>query len=175
MSNIVELADALRLRCEGAIKRNSDFALYGVLAGILQLCEMDASAHSELREECKNKQLVTDKNRTYFETKSDIFIVACRYVFNNEKKYANISRYATSLRIASEDKGVTSENLVTYLSKNGGINALYLSRPMIRTTVKTKCLRLANEITVDKNKEFTIRLIRLSDNTYKVLEFNGDT
>jgi hypothetical protein len=55
------------------------------------------------------------------------------------------------------------------MKKNGGINALYLRRPLSRTTVLTKCLRLLEQIDVPKSGQFTLTLERMPENAYRVV------
>ncbi|WP_147707818.1 hypothetical protein [Microvirga massiliensis] len=111
-------------------------------------------------------------NRRYIENGSDEFTLVCRFVFADLRsgtERSNASRYAHCLREAAK-RQIGSATLVEFLKEEGGINALFLGRPLSRQTVTTKTLRLTEPITVGKGVKFTVTLIRNPDNTYSVIE-----
>jgi hypothetical protein len=173
VSTIVERAETLREQA-GAIKRYSDLTLYRILSGVLELCEANPIEQEELRRAYADKPLPEGKNRTYVEKGSDIYQLACRYIFHGAEHRANVNRYAIALRRATE-RQLRSHDLIAWLAGNGGINALYVTRPLDREVVKTKCLRLDVPITVTKGQEFTLRLIRTPENSYRVLSMSERT
>ncbi|MGL4396602.1 MAG: hypothetical protein ACRCS9_08700 [Hyphomicrobium sp.] len=119
-------------------------------------------------------QQPNDGKRRYVERGSDEYILVCRFVFDGLKTAAadrsNASRYAHCLRQAAK-KGLKSAELAKHLSENGGVNALFLRRPLEATTVTTKSLSLTKAITVTKGETFTLELRRRKDNFYDVLNF----
>ncbi len=170
--SIAEFARALQTTAGDIVARRvSDSSLYAVLAGCMEICERcrDAAEEAELRRLCAALPPLPGRNRTYVERGSDIYQAVARFVFHGEKKSANMNRYAHSLRQAALLQ-IRSSDLAAWLATEGGINALYLRRPLTRTTVSTKCLRLSESITVPKDKPFTLTLRRSPENVYIVME-----
>lgn len=149
--------------------RGHNQRLYRALGYCLELCQLcslfpeERKALDDLIEESKPKN-----KRSYIERGSDIYIRVARFMFREEEHYANTSRYAHTLREAAR-RQISPEELPEFLATQGGVNVLYLSRPLDSTVVKTKCLRLAEQITVPKDREFTLRLIRQPDNSFAVV------
>ena len=174
MSSITGEAHRLRGIAEsGPIgKRHSSFELYDLLAGCMALADRckQPDEYNEI------KRLVMQQpskgNRRYIEKGSDEYILVCRFVFGNLRsagaERSNASRYAHCLREAAK-QGVTSKTLAKTLSDNGGINALFLSRPLEATTFTTRCLNLAAPITIAKDEVFSLTLRRMADNRYDVI------
>lgn len=152
-------------------RRQSDGVLYSVLVGCMKLCErcIDPAEEAELRRLCRSIPPLPGKKRTYVERGSDVYQLAARFVFQGESNSANTNRYAISLRMAAQMQ-IRSDALGEWLRENGGVNALYLRRPLDRVTVSTKCLRLTSAITVPKSGPFTITLRRTPENAYEVVE-----
>lgn len=173
MATIVERAETLRTQAD-TIKRYSDLTLYRILSGALELCEANPIEQDELRRAYAAKPRPDGENRTYVEKGSDIYQLACRYIFHGVEHHANVNRYAIALRRAAE-RQIRGQDLTEWLVRNGGINALYVTRPLGKTTVKTKCLHLDVPITVTKDQEFTLRLIRTPENKYRVLHMSDQT
>lgn len=136
MSRIAIEADRLRRTAEaGPIgKRHSSADLYRLLAECMALAEQcrDLAGHEEMR------RLVVERGRDggkrcYVEHGSDEYILVCRFVFDNLRsksaERSNASRYAHAMRQAAA-LGVTSATLFERLSADGGINALFLRRPL---------------------------------------------
>ena len=169
--------EAMRLRAiahAGPIgKRHSSFELYDLLAKCYALANRckKPEAFEELSRLLR-EQPCEGKGRWVLKT-SDEFLLVCRYVFprkgHGRGELTNASRYAHCLRQA-EKRNIPPHELASWLRENGGVNALFLRRPLIRKTVKTKTLYLAEQIEVWKNKPFTLTLKRLPDNRYEVLE-----
>jgi len=173
VNDVVEEARRLRhTAITGPIgKRQSSFVLYQLLRDCYVLarrCERDPVSRNAILN-LFNEQRAN--SRRYIEHDSDSYTLVCRYVFPTGSRSAersNASRYATCLREA-EKLQLTGADFVAKLKDHGGINALFLSRPLERTTVTTKSLRLAQAITVSKGEPFTLTLRRNADNTYEVL------
>lgn len=171
------VAEAKRLRSmahAGPIgKRHSSFELYDLLALCMALadrCRMDRGNGIALRDLVRGAAPKNVKGR-WVERASDEYLLVCRYVFPNGSRSAersNASRYAHALREAAKQQ-IRPDNLVEVLKTNGGINALYLRRPLDASTVATKTLHLSSTITVTKGQAFSLTLRRNADNTFEVL------
>jgi len=154
-------------------KRHSSFELYNLLAQCMALAERceAGNEYGELRS-LVAKRPKQGRNRTYVERGSDSFILVCRFVFGDLKTSAaqrsNASRYAHCLRQAQKC-GIASGQLAQHLAHNGGVNALFLVRPLMRTNVTTKCLNLTESVTVPKDRPVTLTLQRTDDNRFRVL------
>lgn len=169
--------EAYRLRREaeaGPIgKRHTSFELYDLLEGCMKLAARCAKGDS--RDEMLRlvAQQPRSGNRRYVERQSDEYTLVCRFVFMNLKsKHAersNASRYAHCLRQATK-RGIHPGGLSAHLRENGGVNALFLGRPVAATTVTTRCLRLARQITLPKDALVRLVVRREANNTYEVLE-----
>lgn len=174
--NLSVTAQAKRLRKiaeSGPIgKRHSSFALYDLLAKCMALterCHRNPQDRKELDSLLRLQPRVG--NRRYIEKGSDEYTLVCRFVFAQDRgraEHSNSSRYAAALRQAAE-RQIGSADLADVLRNKGGINALFLRRPLDRTDIKTKCLHLARTIEAPKGKPFTLTLRRLPDNTFDVL------
>jgi len=150
-------------------KRQSDTTLDTVLGGCMELCERCGDPGEEIKMRSLVLSLPREgRNRIYVQRGSDVYQLVARYVFYGEEHTGNINRYAHSLRQASLLQ-IRSADLPAWLRDNGGVNALYLRRPLERTDVTTKCLRLTASITVSKEGIFTLTLRRTPENTYEVL------
>lgn len=152
-------------------KRGANTALYDALAIAMQVCEL---ANNDINQDVLLGKMISElprgtKNRQYVERSSDIYQRVCRYVFLGEEHTANINRYAIALREAAK-RQVHSSELKTRLN-SGGVNQFYLVRPLNNEFISTRCLRLARNITHPKGDDFTLRLRRLDDNSYEVLDF----
>lgn len=173
-ATITEQAFELRASAEaGPVgKRKSSFELYAILGQCMALAERckTGDEFDEMRRLVA--QQPTANSRRYVEKGSDHYTLVCRFVFANLKspgaEGSNASRYAHCMRQANK-AGIKPEALADHLRTKGGINALFLRRPLEAATVTTKCLALATVITVIKGEPFTLRLRRLPDNTYEVL------
>lgn len=159
-------------------KRHSSFELYDLLAKCMRLAERCRASKPDFDQ---IQLLVTQQphggNRRYVERGSDEYTMICRFVFSNLRstgaERSNASRYAHTLRQASRC-GLNSSTIAEHLTKNGGINALFLRRPLERFDVLTKCLVLTEQIRAPKGGQFTVKLRRTSDNRYDVLEFSHE-
>lgn len=152
-------------------KKHASFTLYRVLAKTLSLCERaerNPAERTEL-EELVLEATKAHKSRAYIERGSDIYIIACRYVFADDRGYANASRYAHCLRQARL-RQLSSAGLFDWLSHHGGVNALYLARPLEARSVTTKSIRLSHSVELPKSGRFVLTLERLADGTFKPQE-----
>jgi len=173
--SITEAADLLRARAEaGPIgKRHSSFELYALLADCMALAERvgaDTDEFAALRMEM-TMQGGSAGPRRYVERDSDEYILVCRYVFSDRnagKERSNASRYAHALREAARQQ-ISSRTLNEHLRSNGGVNALFLKRPLAARTSTTKTLYLSEAITVPKGCPFTVSLSRRLDGSFDVI------
>ena len=169
--SIMDLAQACRDSAEQVLRRHQKLAsldLYRVLQQCLGLCEAcrgDERAVEQLRQAIVAEAAGT---RSYVEHGSDVYVVVCRYVFAKDESRANTCRYAHALREAAK-LGLDSSSLYSWLAKNGGVNALYLRRPLEAAVVSTKLIRLDRSVTVPKAGEFALTLERRSDNVFAVV------
>ncbi|MGR9056032.1 hypothetical protein ACU8NH_09000 [Rhizobium leguminosarum] len=149
-------------------QKAASLALYDVMASCMELCErceLDSAEQTAL--ECLFKEQPKTGNRRYVEKGSDIYVMVCRFVFT-ETDRTNAMRYASALREASKLQ-LSSENLSDWMRGNGGVNALYFRRPLDARRVKTKCLRLAEQIEFSRDEPFTLTLRWQDDNTFAVI------
>lgn len=167
--DVIAEANAIRLDA-GKLHRHSDITLYKLLARCLALCERDATDIEALRLAYGREAREATGRRVYIERGSDAPQVVCRYVLREDEHRANVNRYAFALREAQK-RQISSTDLVEWLANNGGVNALYLARPLDQEYVATRTLRLDRQIATHKSQPFSLKLIRLPDNTFKVLEF----
>lgn len=169
-------AEALRQRAEaGPIgKRHSSFELYALLADCMALAERVAADEKEFNELRMSMTLrgVDGGPRRYVERDSDEYILVCRYVFsdgNASKERSNASRYAHALREAARQQ-INSRTLNEHLRTKGGVNALFLRRPLAARMSTTKTLYLDRQISIRKGEPFSLRLLRNADGSFAVLE-----
>lgn len=175
MTTVTE--EALRLQREahaGPIgKRHSSFALYDLLAKCMELVERCRRSPADLSEleALVREQPSEGKGRWVLKT-SDEYLLVCRFVFprrgTSKGELSNASRYAHCLREAAK-RQIWPGELSGWLKQHGGINALYLRRPLTRTAVFAKTLRLTESIEVPKEGEFTLTLRRTPENAFEVV------
>lgn len=175
MTPIVDLALQARRDAATVVDRHvnpsqkqASLALYDVLAPCLELCERcerDANEQAEL------ERLFADQprqgNRRYVEKASDIYVLVCRFVFT-ETDRTNAMRYACALREAGR-RQIGSTDLADWLRSNGGVNALYFSRPLDTRVVGSKTLHLHSRISFSRDEPFTLTLRWRTDNRFDVL------
>ena len=150
-------------------QRRRDIDLYALLAETLAVCEI---VQREKLEESLRRAVAArqsdDKNRSYIEQGSDVFVVVGRFVFEPEINRAASWRYSATLREASK-RGLRSTNLVEWLRANGGMNALFRARPVRARTARTKTLHLNTQVEVPKTGPFTLTLRRDQRGFFDVL------
>lgn len=170
--NLIEQARSLQNEASHiTARRQSDGRLYAVLGGCMQLCERcgDPSEEAAMRALVATLGPLPGKKRHYVERGSDVYQLVARFVFHGEAHSANTNRYAHSLRQAALLQ-IRGADLAGWLAENGGVNALYMRRPLERGDVSTKCLRLTDSIVVPKHGTFTLVLRRTAENAYDVVE-----
>lgn len=175
MSSVTELAMKARDSAALVVDRHvnpsqkaASLALYRVMADCKALCERCEANREDMAElQRLFAQQPKAGNRRYVEKGSDVYVYVCRYVFT-ETDRTNAMRYAAALREASKLQ-VSSGDLFEWMKKNGGVNALYFRRPLDARSVKTKCLRLAEQIEISRDKEFTLTLKWRDDNSFEVI------
>lgn len=154
-------------------KRQSSRELYGIITGCYEAAiqaRRDPTDAEQLRQLVRG-EASSGKGRWVLRN-SDEFILVCRYVFprkgDGKGELANASRYAAAMREA-EKRQMAPADLASFLKDHGGINALYLTRPLERGDVRTKTLYLDRQITAPKHGEFSLTLRRLPNNRFEVL------
>lgn len=156
-------------------KRHSSFELYALLAGCMALAERcrDPEEYETLRMAVAMRG-GNGGPRRYVERNSDAYTLVCRFVFDDHDKgvrkstdRSSSSRYAHTLREADR-LGFDSRSIYDQLRHHGGVNALFLLRPLEARTCTLKTLYLAKAITVPKHGEFTLTLSRNSDGSFAV-------
>lgn len=172
MSEITDLAIACRQAARAVVNRHQKLAsldLYRVMAQTMALCETvlkSNSAQIELRDLIAAEP--GERNRAYVERGSDAYTLVCRFVFMGDESAANICRYAHALREAAKLE-IGSANLFEHLRDRGGVNALYLRRPLDAQTISAKLIRLDRSISFPRNGAFTLSLRRGAHNVFAVL------
>lgn len=153
-------------------KRGANTTLYDALVVAMRACEL---CLSNIEQDIRLGEMIAAlprgdrKRRQYVERGSDIYQRVGRYVFFGDENNANINRYAITLRQAAK-QGVTSKTLRERLAQ-GGVNQFYLKRPLVREVVSTRCIRLNKNITHRKDSMFELKLRRLEDNSYEIVDY----
>jgi hypothetical protein len=158
--------DAIRKRASdgGMPVRRKDRQLYGVLADCLTLCE-DVEREGLLPELRRAVRVSVDirgqgnagKGRRYVETGSDVFILVSRFALEGHDNRNSFYRYASTLREAAK-RQIRGADLEEWLSSNGGVKALYLSRPVVTKSYCLRTIHLRDSIEYPRNRSFTITL-----------------
>lgn len=188
MSEIMSRLDAIKERAlnGGLPLARKDIKLYQVLADWLTLCE-DVERDGlvdELRESIR--VTTVDKRdpaiwgqvraagnqgrgRRYSRKDSDVHVVVCRYALEGPNSSRSYYRYAISLREASLSQ-IRGDQLVEWLTNNGGVSSLFLSRKLKRRSLTTKILNLTSSIVAPKDEPFTITLQYNGRGQYHVIK-----
>jgi hypothetical protein len=142
--------------------RRKDGTLYALLAKCLAICEKVQRERREddLREAVRVRVNIRGQNnkgkgRRYAENGSDAFVLVCRYVLSGDAR--NSYRYAVTLREASK-RQISSDDLQEWLTENGGVQAIFLTRPLEAKSARCKIFHLTESIEYPKAGEFTITL-----------------
>lgn len=150
-------------------KKQASFRLYAVLAQVMEVCERaerDPAERGELDRLLREQP--HEGNRRFVEKGSDIYTLVCRYVFHGTPNRANLYRYAEALRQAFQIQ-VGSDTLAQWLGTNGGINALYFRREVVKKPARLRVLRLLEPIEFPRDKEFVLTLRWTDQNAFQVL------
>jgi hypothetical protein len=155
----------------GRHKKHADRELYAVLASGLEIVEIVEAdpVEAAVLDDLVKQRFKGDNKRRYVNRGSDVYQRVCRLLFHGEEHTANVNRYAICLRQA-HDHGVRSVGLVGELLTKGGVNRFYLTRPHLTDRISTRCIRLDRAVEHAKDGEIVLKLRRLPDNTYEVLE-----
>lgn len=165
MSSIASLLEAARVKAlnGGLPIRRKDGSLYALLAGCMFICEkvQREQLEPELHEAVRVRVDIRGENnagkgRRFAFKDADAFTLVCRYVLSADNRQSAY-RYATTLREASK-RQISSGELTSWLTKNGGVQALFLTRPVDARSAKTKILHLTESIEYPKNGEFVVTL-----------------
>lgn len=159
MTSIIDQADSLRDRASFFVtQRRKDLDLYRVLGDCMCLCA--ACSDADLEEFRRRVLARATGRRSYFEAGADAFLIVGRYVFEGQDKRRDATwRYTAVMREAAK-RQISGSDLPDWLASNGGVNALFKSRPVAARTTTTKTLNLNQPISVPKDEAFTITLSR---------------
>lgn len=169
MSDIVsELAACRSLASDDLLRRMPRPDLHRLVArcmGLAERCERDpadfATLHAAVRVDG-----IGLTGRRYVEFDTDAYLLVCRHVFDHDRsrgwRYAAVMREAAKRQIGSGD-------LASWLAENGGMNALFLVRPLTRTTVSAKVIRLTKQIEMPKHGPIVLTLQREPDGLFAPL------
>jgi hypothetical protein len=149
-------------------KRRSDADLYVVLSECLAICE---TAEAEGQTDALKQRYLRGKegsNRRYFERDADVYLIVGRIVFEHESNRAACWRYTATMREAAK-LDISAGELPGWLLANGGINALFRTRPVTARTCKTRTLHLTKAIEVNKSGAFTVTLRRTATGFFDVV------
>jgi hypothetical protein len=171
-TNVHDRLVSLRTRAAFFVAmRRKDVALYDVIADCLAVCEdcLRNGTVSDMRNIATSQAALDGRNRSYFESSADIYLIIGRHVFEGTDKRRDAAwRYTATMREAAK-AGIASTDLAKWLRENGGINALFRSRTVQSRTSRTKTLHLSSQIEVPKDAPFTITLQRRSDGVFDVI------
>lgn len=169
-----DLAEIEALRSRAGFfrkQRRSDAELYHVMAGCLAMVER-CDREPGLLDALKAAHLASLEGRRYFESGADAPLVVGRMVFGGGHGRVAAWRYTACLREARK-RQITSDDLPGWLNENGGLNALFLGRPVKSRTAAVKILHLSSRIRVPKDKPFTMTLRRTERGHFDVISING--
>jgi hypothetical protein len=172
--------EIMRLKAEaeaGPIgKKRSSFELYALLADCHGLA-VQIHHNSEDRQalidllrpadySAKNRKGQVNKN-------SSAFQLVCRFVFQHKgvshaADRSNASRYGKALEEAWK-RGIGPTQIERHLRKHGGINSLFLVRPLGRRDVRSKNIYLETATTLPKEGEVTLVLRRNPNGSFTVV------
>lgn len=163
----LEAADELRRRASFFVsQRRKDLQLYRVLADVYALC---ATCSAQDVEAFRAAVIDRAGRRAYFESDADVFLVVGRYVFESPDRRRDAAwRYTAAMREASK-RQIRPSDFAGWLAVNGGINALFKTRPVESRTACTRTLSLTEAVTVPKDGSFTLTLRRTSVGAFEVL------
>jgi hypothetical protein len=152
-------------------QRRSDGELYHLLAQCLAMCEQ-CDRDPGLLDALKEAHLASLEGRRYFETGADAPLVVGRMVFGGGHGREAAWRYTACMREAQK-RQIASGDLPGWLMEHGGLNALFLGRPVKSRTAATKILHLSSRIRVPKDENFTVTLRRTERGHFDVISIIG--
>lgn len=133
-----KLEAARKQAIEGGIPvRRKDRDLYATLAACLEICEevvrdgLEPQLRSIIQVSVAGQGLSVDEARVgkrFTYKASDAYLLVCRYVLSDTETKQLQSKYSQALREAAR-RQISSAQLPEWLKKNGGVLALYNSRP----------------------------------------------
>jgi hypothetical protein len=160
VSHLQERLDAARVVAHngGIPIRRKDGTLYRLLADCLSICEMVEAEglEAELRAAIRVPASAGNRDKKYAEVGSDAPILVCRYVLRDDVRNSAY-RYSACLREARK-RQIRSEDLAAWLDQNGGLNTLWMSRPLTEARLTRRTLHLNDAVTVPKRGHFTLTL-----------------
>lgn len=171
MTDILADLAAIKSRAVDFPKRRSDAQLYALLAECLELslrCEREGSLEI-LKAEAIRQGKATGKRRAYFESTADAPLVIGRLVFEGEKRRDASWRYTACIREAIA-RQISPAGFVTWLTNNGGLNALFRTRKVAARSRTTRTLHLLSPVEMPKQGVITLVLRDNGAGFYHVIE-----
>ena len=160
----------LRLKAsEVRPKRHSHAELHELLGQCMVMCERaEKLGCLDLLKEQATSQL-KGRNRSYFESTADVYLVVGRLVFEGEKRRDAAWRYTAVMREASK-RGIAGADLPKWLQSNGGLNALFRARGDGPKAGQTKTIFLNTPVDVPSvGGEITLTLKRCPTGFFDVV------
>lgn len=162
--SLLDRLNAARSRASngGLPVRRNDATLYAILSDCLSICEdvERDGLHEQLRDALRVEVSGLNpagRGRKYAERDSDACVLVCRYVLEGRDNRNSTYRYASTLREAMR-RQIGSGDLAGWLTENGGVRALFLSRPVDRRTSSLRTLHLKSAVTVPLSGWFSVTL-----------------
>jgi hypothetical protein len=148
--------------------RRDHAALYTLLGRCMVMCERIEREGSLDTVASAVRENLSGRNRAYFESGADVYLVVGRYVFEGEKRRDACWRYTATMREAAK-RQIKGADLPLWLSKNGGVASLFLERPTKPRSSFVKSLHLTERIAVTTGEPFTVQLVRRQDGKFDVV------
>lgn len=178
---LAEKLDAARRQAlEGGVPvQRKDRDLYAILAACLAICEevqrdgMEPQLRELVRVSVAGQGLDVDaarRGRRYAYPSSDAYVLVCRYVLGASETMQLRSKYSHALREAAR-RQIGSNRLPEWLRENGGVLALYNSRPGVgQRGGGIRVLNLSSPVPDGRDgKPFTLTLRNTGDGFFEVL------
>jgi hypothetical protein len=180
MNDLERKLDSVRRQAiaGGLPVQRRDRDLYSILSACLEICEevqrdgLEKQLREYVRVSVAGTGLSVDearKGRRYAYPSSDAYVLVCRCVLGSETMQLR-SKYAHALREAAR-RQISWRDLSEWLRNNGGVLALYNSRPGVgKRGGGVRVLHLTTAIDPCKDgKPFTITLRNTGDGFFEVL------
>ena len=176
LHNLQQRIEDLRAKAQadGLPVRRADAQLYAILAECLSICEEAQETDSvrvlaeAVAQSVAGSEHDNGRGRRYLERRSDVFTVVARAVLEGVDNRNSVYRYALTLREAAR-RGLTSAVLEDWLLQNGGVNALYRTRPVSARRNTLSTLHLTSPVEVPREGVFTLTLRRSANGYFDVL------
>jgi hypothetical protein len=165
--------DALQKGAEFfSLPRRKDKELYLLLGKCLTLCNKVVQEGNEnnLRNVIRARSSGHNARRRYIETRTDIYLIVCRYVFDKHTSGSRNKawRYACVLREAKKHQ-IEAGALPRWLSVNNGMNTLFQARRPNPQEYQTSIIRLTSPITIRANTSITLTIQEFAYGSFNLL------